>query len=42
MALIGKASQTYDYGIDLGETARIWKGGCIIRAGFLNKDQARL
>jgi 6-phosphogluconate dehydrogenase len=38
MALIGaKASQRYDYGIDLGETARIWKGGCIIRAGFLNK-----
>ncbi|MEM6867909.1 MAG: NADP-dependent phosphogluconate dehydrogenase [Cyanobacteria bacterium P01_C01_bin.121] len=37
MALIGKASQTYDYKIDLGETARIWKGGCIIRAGFLNK-----
>jgi 6-phosphogluconate dehydrogenase len=37
MALIGKASQTYDYGINLGETARIWKGGCIIRAGFLNK-----
>jgi 6-phosphogluconate dehydrogenase len=37
MALIGKASQTYDYDIDLGETARIWKGGCIIRAGFLNK-----
>lgn len=37
MALIGTASQRYDYGIDLGETARIWKGGCIIRAGFLNK-----
>jgi 6-phosphogluconate dehydrogenase len=37
MALIGKASQTYNYEIDLGETARIWKGGCIIRAGFLNK-----
>jgi 6-phosphogluconate dehydrogenase len=37
MALIGKASETYNYGIDLGETARIWKGGCIIRAGFLNK-----
>ncbi|MEO0488432.1 MAG: NADP-dependent phosphogluconate dehydrogenase, partial [Cyanobacteria bacterium J06659_2] len=33
MALIGKASQTYEYGVDLGETARIWKGGCIIRAG---------
>jgi 6-phosphogluconate dehydrogenase len=37
MALIAKASQTYDYDIDLGETARIWKGGCIIRARFLNK-----
>ncbi len=37
MALIDKASQTYNYGIDLGETARIWKGGCIIRARFLNK-----
>ncbi|MGF1571279.1 MAG: NADP-dependent phosphogluconate dehydrogenase [Nodosilinea sp.] len=37
MALIGTASNTYDYGIDLGETARIWKGGCIIRARFLNK-----
>jgi len=37
MALIGAASNAYDYGIDLGETARIWKGGCIIRAGFLNK-----
>ncbi|WP_008318187.1 NADP-dependent phosphogluconate dehydrogenase [Leptolyngbya sp. PCC 6406] len=37
MALIDKASQTYNYGVDLGETARIWKGGCIIRARFLNK-----
>ncbi len=37
MALIAKASEVYGYGIDLGETARIWKGGCIIRAGFLNK-----
>lgn len=37
MALIGKASQEFNYGIDLGETARIWKGGCIIRAGFLGK-----
>ncbi|MDA0865538.1 MAG: NADP-dependent phosphogluconate dehydrogenase [Cyanobacteria bacterium] len=37
MALIGTASQQFDYGIDLGETARIWKGGCIIRARFLNK-----
>jgi 6-phosphogluconate dehydrogenase len=37
MALMGKASQEYGYGLNLGEIARIWKGGCIIRAGFLNK-----
>jgi 6-phosphogluconate dehydrogenase len=37
MALIGAASSHYEYDINLGETARIWKGGCIIRAGFLNK-----
>lgn len=37
MALIGAASTAFNYNLDLGETARIWKGGCIIRAGFLNK-----
>ncbi|RAQ43368.1 phosphogluconate dehydrogenase (NADP(+)-dependent, decarboxylating) [Arthrospira sp. O9.13F] len=37
MALIGKASQEFNYHLNLGEIARIWKGGCIIRAGFLNK-----
>jgi 6-phosphogluconate dehydrogenase len=37
MALISTASQTFDWGLNLGEMARIWKGGCIIRAGFLNK-----
>ncbi len=37
MALLSKASQEFGYNLDLGETARIWKGGCIIRAGFLNK-----
>jgi 6-phosphogluconate dehydrogenase len=37
MALIGRASLEYNYEIDLAETARIWKGGCIIRAGFLDK-----
>jgi 6-phosphogluconate dehydrogenase len=37
MALIGAASKHYEYDVNLGETARIWKGGCIIRAGFLNK-----
>jgi 6-phosphogluconate dehydrogenase len=37
MALLSKASQEFGYELNLGETARIWKGGCIIRAGFLNK-----
>jgi 6-phosphogluconate dehydrogenase len=37
MALLSKASQEFGYDLNLSETARIWKGGCIIRAGFLNK-----
>ncbi|NEP63566.1 MAG: decarboxylating NADP(+)-dependent phosphogluconate dehydrogenase [Symploca sp. SIO2G7] len=37
MALLRKASETFGYDLDLGECARIWKGGCIIRARFLNK-----
>lgn len=37
MALLSKASQVYGFNLNLGECARIWKGGCIIRAGFLNK-----
>jgi 6-phosphogluconate dehydrogenase len=37
MALLSMASQEFGYDLDLGEIARIWKGGCIIRAGFLNK-----
>jgi 6-phosphogluconate dehydrogenase len=37
MALLAKASQDFNYSLNLGETARIWKGGCIIRARFLNK-----
>ncbi|MBD1935768.1 NADP-dependent phosphogluconate dehydrogenase [Microcoleus sp. FACHB-68] len=37
MALLSAASQAYSYDLNLSETARIWKGGCIIRAGFLNK-----
>lgn len=38
MALIAKASAEYYNGeISLPESARIWKGGCIIRAGFLDK-----
>jgi 6-phosphogluconate dehydrogenase len=37
MNLIRAGSEHYDWKIDLGETARIWKGGCIIRARFLGK-----
>eukprot|EP01023_Acetabularia_acetabulum_P064038 TRINITY_DN8182_c0_g1_i1.p1 TRINITY_DN8182_c0_g1~~TRINITY_DN8182_c0_g1_i1.p1 ORF type:complete len:425 (-),score=84.27 TRINITY_DN8182_c0_g1_i1:737-2011(-) len=36
MSLIKKQSDEKGWSIDLGELARIWKGGCIIRAGFLN------
>jgi 6-phosphogluconate dehydrogenase len=35
MNLIRAGSENWSWGIDLGETARIWKGGCIIRARFL-------
>ena len=27
----------YDWGIDLGQIATIWRGGCIIRAAFLDR-----
>jgi 6-phosphogluconate dehydrogenase len=40
MCLIKAASEKNGWGIDLGECARIWKGGCIIRAGFLNNIKA--
>lgn len=35
LSLIRAASNEYKWDIDLAETARIWKGGCIIRAGML-------
>ena len=37
MNLIKATSEEYEWGVDLGECARIWKGGCIIRAGFLDR-----
>lgn len=35
MALLSEASKERGYGLDLEATARIWRGGCIIRAGLL-------
>ncbi|MEA5471572.1 decarboxylating NADP(+)-dependent phosphogluconate dehydrogenase [Spirulina sp. 06S082] len=37
MALLRKASEEKGYNLNLAEDARIWKGGCIIQAGFLDK-----
>eukprot|EP00904_Undaria_pinnatifida_P004644 jgi/Undpi1/14180/HiC_scaffold_9.g03829.m1 len=36
MNLIKSASENFEWGVNLGECARIWKGGCIIRAAFLD------
>ncbi len=35
--LIQEVSNVHDWGVDLGSCARIWRGGCIIRARFLNR-----
>ena len=40
MQLIRAASDERGWGVDLSEIARIWKAGCIIRAGFLGRIQA--
>lgn len=37
MNLIQAGSEKWNWNINLGELARIWKGGCIIRAQFLDK-----
>lgn len=37
MALLGMASEEYNYALKLGEVAAIWRAGCIIRARFLNR-----
>ncbi len=34
---IAAASAEYDWDVDRGAMARIWRGGCIIRARFLNR-----
>jgi 6-phosphogluconate dehydrogenase len=40
MALMRRAGDVYDYPLDYGEIARIWRGGCIIRARFLDDVRA--
>ena len=40
MALLRGASRRYEYGLDYGEIARIWRGGCIIRARLLDDIRA--
>ena len=34
---LAAASQAYDWKLDMGSLATIWRGGCIIRARFLNR-----
>ena len=31
------AARTYEWDLNMGELAKIWRGGCIIRARFLNR-----
>lgn len=38
--LLRAASREYNYKLDLSEIARIWRGGCIIRARFLDDVRA--
>ncbi|MDA3642791.1 NADP-dependent phosphogluconate dehydrogenase [Saccharopolyspora indica] len=37
---IAAGSAEYDWNIDLGAVAAIWRGGCIIRAAFLDRIRA--
>jgi 6-phosphogluconate dehydrogenase len=39
-SLMRIASQEYGYGLNFSEIARIWRGGCIIRASFLDDIRA--
>ena len=40
LALIQAASEAYDYNISIADVARIWRGGCIIRAAVLEDIRA--
>jgi len=37
MELLRSGSTTYDWNLNLSDIATIWRGGCIIRARFLNR-----
>jgi 6-phosphogluconate dehydrogenase len=37
MNILRTASHKYEWGLKLGRIARIWKGGCIIKAQFLDR-----
>ena len=37
MELLGTASHQYNWNLNFGDIATIWRGGCIIRAKFLNR-----
>jgi 6-phosphogluconate dehydrogenase len=37
MELLGAASTGYKWSLNFGDIATIWRGGCIIRAAFLNR-----
>ncbi len=39
MAMLAEAANVHEWPLDLSEVARIWKAGCIIRAGLLKKIQ---
>jgi len=40
MALMREASKSYGYGLELETVAKIWRGGCIIRAAVLEPIRA--
>jgi 6-phosphogluconate dehydrogenase len=40
MSLLKKASEAYNYSLNLEDVARIWRGGCIIRAALLEDMRA--
>src|SRR5262249_28618596 len=37
MELLGAASKQYNWNLNFGDIATIWRAGCIIRAKFLNR-----